>query len=49
MTPAWAFLILAALIVVSAGALSWASAVRRKRYYEEFLLKKTNRIQGERP
>ncbi|WP_195903740.1 MULTISPECIES: hypothetical protein [Pseudomonas putida group] len=49
MTPAWGFLILAALIVVSDGALSWAGAVRRKRYYEEFLLKKKNRTQGERP
>ena len=49
MTPAWAFLILATLIVVSGGALSWAGAIRRKRIYEEFLLKKNNRIQGERP
>lgn len=49
MTPAWAFFILAALTVVSGGALSWAGAVRRKRSYEEFLLKKKNRIQGEQP
>lgn len=49
MTPAWGFLILATLMVVGGVALSWAGAVRRKRSYEEFLLKKTNRIQGERP
>ncbi|MEB6589637.1 hypothetical protein MXM82_10905 [Pseudomonas asiatica] len=49
MTPAWGFLIMAALMVVSGVALSLAGAVRRKRCYEEFLLKKTNRIQGERP
>lgn len=49
MTPAWAFLILATLMAVGGVSLSWAGAVRRKRCYEEFLLKKTNRIQGERP
>ena len=49
MTPAWAFLILATLMVVAGVALSWAGAVRRKRSYEEFLLKKNSRIQGERP
>lgn len=49
MTPAWAFLILATLMVVGGASLSWAGAVRRKRYYEEFLLKKNNRTQGERP
>jgi len=49
MTPAWGFLILATLMVVGGVALSWADAVRRKRCYEEFLLKKNNRIQGERP
>ncbi|HDS0937000.1 TPA: hypothetical protein QDZ12_000195 [Pseudomonas putida] len=49
MTPAWGFLILAALMVVGGVSLSWAGAVRRKRCYEEFLLKMTNRIQGERP
>lgn len=46
MTPAWAFLILAALIVVSTGALSWAGAVRRKRYYEEFILSKAKQAGG---
>ncbi|MDH0023880.1 MULTISPECIES: hypothetical protein [Pseudomonas] len=49
MTPAWGFLILATLMVVGGVSLSCAGAVRRKRCYEEFLLKKTNRIQGERP
>ncbi|QYX54570.1 hypothetical protein K3F44_09865 [Pseudomonas sp. S07E 245] len=49
MTPAWGFLILAVLMVVSGLALSWAGAVRRKLSYEEFLLKKNNRIQGEKP
>ncbi|WP_313203370.1 hypothetical protein [Pseudomonas sp.] len=46
MTPAWAFLILAALIVVSGGALSWAGAVRRKRNYEDFITKKDKRVGG---
>lgn len=46
MTPAWGFLILAALIVVSGGALSWAGAVRRKRYYEEFILSKAKQAGG---
>lgn len=46
MTPAWAFLILAALIVVSGGALSWAGAVRRKRSYEEFILSKAKQAGG---
>ncbi|MCX2691900.1 hypothetical protein OO256_14185 [Pseudomonas sp. DCB_CB] len=49
MTPAWGFLILATLMVVCGVSLSWAGVVRRRRCYEEFLLKKTNRIQGERP
>lgn len=46
MTPAWAFLILAALIVVSGGALSWAGAVRRKRSYEDFITQKDKRAGG---
>ncbi|MGN8247675.1 hypothetical protein [Pseudomonas sp. SMV7] len=46
MTPAWAFLILAALIVVSGGALSWAGAVRRKRSYEDFITKEDKRAGG---
>ncbi|MGB5955392.1 hypothetical protein [Pseudomonas sp.] len=49
MTPAWGFLILAVLMVVGGFSLSWGGAVRRKRCYEEFLLKKTNHIQGDRP
>ncbi|MGF6394271.1 hypothetical protein [Pseudomonas plecoglossicida] len=48
MTPAWGYLILAALMVVGGLSLSWAGSVRRKRCYEEFLLKKNNRTQGER-
>jgi len=46
MTPAWAFLILAALIVVSGGALSWAGAVRRKRSYEDSITKEDKRAGG---
>ncbi|WP_332774222.1 hypothetical protein [Pseudomonas sp. ESBL1] len=46
MTPAWAFLILAALIVVSGGALSWAGAVRRKRSYEDLITKEDKRAGG---
>lgn len=48
MTPAWGFLIMATLMVVGGVALSWAGSVRRKRCYEEFLLK-NNRVQGEQP
>ena len=40
MTPAWGFLILATLMVAGGVALSWAGAVHRKRYYEEFILRK---------
>jgi hypothetical protein len=47
MTPAWGFLILAALMVVAGVALSWAGAVRRKRYSEEFILRKAKRAGGE--
>ncbi|WP_178095717.1 MULTISPECIES: hypothetical protein [unclassified Pseudomonas] len=46
MTPAWGFLILAALMVVGGVALSWAGAVRRKRYHEEFILSKAKRAGG---
>ncbi|WP_430310643.1 hypothetical protein [Pseudomonas sp. PONIH3] len=49
MTPAWGFLILFVLMMLGTVALFWAGVVRRKRCYEEFLLKKNNRIQGERP
>jgi Trk-type K+ transport system membrane component len=47
MTPAWGLLILAALMVVGGVSLSWAGAVRRKRYYEEFILSKAKRAGGE--
>ncbi|MCO6690392.1 MULTISPECIES: hypothetical protein [Pseudomonas] len=47
MTPAWGFLILATLMVVGGVALSWAGAVRRKRSYEEFILRKAKRAGGE--
>lgn len=43
MTPAWGFLILAVLFAVSGAALSWAGAVRRKRYAEEFLVRQAER------
>lgn len=46
MTPAWSFLILAALMVVGGLSLSWAGAVRRKRSYEEFILRKAKRAGG---
>ncbi|QZP24506.1 hypothetical protein [Pseudomonas mosselii] len=46
MTPAWAFLILATLTVVGGASLSWAGAVRRKRSYEEFILRKAKRAGG---
>lgn len=46
MTPAWGFLILATLMVVGGVALSWAGAVRRKRSYEEFILRKAKRAGG---
>ena len=43
MTPAWGFLILATLMVVVGVALSWAGAVRRKRYAEEFLVRRAEK------
>ncbi len=46
MTPAWGFLILATLMVVGGVALSWAGAVRRKRCYEEFIVRKAKRARG---
>ncbi|WBM49082.1 hypothetical protein [Pseudomonas putida] len=46
MTPAWGFLILAALMAVGGVALSWAGAVRRKRSCEEFILSKTKQAGG---
>lgn len=46
MTPAWAFFLLAAMLVASGGALAWGSALARKRSYEEFILKKSKRAGG---
>lgn len=46
MTPAWGLMILATLMVVGGVSLSWAGAVRRKRYYEEFILSKAKRAGG---
>ncbi|MDM9589590.1 hypothetical protein QUC26_17700 [Pseudomonas asiatica] len=46
MTPAWVFLIMATLMVVGGVAFSWAGAVRRKRYYEEFILRKAKQAGG---
>ncbi len=43
MTPAWGFLILATLMAVGGVALSWAGAVRRKRYAEEFLVRRAEK------
>ncbi|MFG0466609.1 hypothetical protein ACF8LF_18540 [Pseudomonas putida] len=43
MTPAWGYLILATLMVVGGVALSWAGAVRRKRYAEEFLVRRAEK------
>ena len=43
MTPAWGFLIMAVLMVVAGVALSWAGAVRRKRYAEEFLVRRAEK------
>ncbi|WP_196375114.1 hypothetical protein [Pseudomonas monteilii] len=49
MNPAWAFFILATLVVVCGGALSWAGAVRRKRFYEQVIVNKNSRAEGDRP
>ncbi len=46
MIPAWGFLIMAVFMVVAGVALSWAAAVRRKRHYEEFILRKAKRAGG---
>lgn len=46
MTPAWGFLIMAVLLVVAGVALSWAGALRRKRSYEEFILRKAKQAGG---
>ncbi|UVM53513.1 hypothetical protein LOY37_14110 [Pseudomonas sp. B21-012] len=41
MTTAWAFFILAAMLVASGAVLAWGAAVARKRSYEEFILRKS--------
>lgn len=46
MTPAWGFLILFVLMMLGTVALFWAGVVRRKRYYEEFILRKAKRAGG---
>lgn len=46
MTTAWAFFILAVMLVASGGALAWGAALVRKRSYEEFILKKSKRAGG---
>lgn len=46
MTPAWAFFILAAMLVASGAVLAWGAAVARKRSYEEFILMKSKRAGG---
>ncbi|WP_177410818.1 hypothetical protein [Pseudomonas sp. RW405] len=46
MTPTWGFLILATLMVVGGVSLSWAGAVRCKRSYEEFILRKAKQAGG---
>jgi len=49
MTTAWAFFILAAMLVASGAVLAWGAAVARKRSSEEFILSKNNRTKGDRP
>lgn len=46
MTPEWGFTILFVLMMLGSVALFWAAAVRRKRYYEEFILSKIKRAGG---
>ncbi|MFJ4454402.1 hypothetical protein ACIP1G_10995 [Pseudomonas sp. NPDC089392] len=46
MTPGWGFLIMTTFMAVAGVALSWAGAVRRKRYYEEFILRKAKQAGG---
>jgi hypothetical protein len=43
MTPAWVFLVMAVLMALAGVALSWAGAVRRKRYAEEFLVRRAEK------
>lgn len=46
MTPGWGFLIMTMFMAVAGVSLSWAGSVRRKRYYEEFILRKAKRAGG---
>ncbi|UVM64444.1 hypothetical protein LOY34_13895 [Pseudomonas sp. B21-009] len=46
MTTAWAFFILAVMLVASGAVLAWGAAVARKRSSEEFILRKTKRAGG---
>lgn len=46
MTTAWAFFILAVMLVASGAVLAWGAALARKRSYEEFILKKSKRAGG---
>lgn len=43
MTPAWGFLILFVLMMLGTVALFWAGVVRRKRYAEEFLVRRAEK------
>lgn len=43
MNPAWAFFILTVFVLACTVALAWAGTIRRKRLYEEFLLRKAER------
>ncbi|MDD2046124.1 hypothetical protein [Pseudomonas putida] len=46
MTTAWAFFILAAMLVASGGVLAWGATIVRKRSHEEFILQKNKRAGG---
>ena len=46
MSTAWAFFILAVMLVASGGALAWGAALVRKRSHEEFILQKNKRAGG---
>ncbi|MEG0861836.1 MAG: hypothetical protein RSG79_19750 [Pseudomonas sp.] len=46
MSTAWAFFLLAAMLLASGGVLAWGSAVARKRSYEESILQKSQRAGG---
>ncbi|MDH0758029.1 hypothetical protein N5C70_15110 [Pseudomonas juntendi] len=46
MTSAWAFFFLAALVVLCGGAMIWAGEIRRRRHYEDFILRNAKRAGG---